>query len=152
MSNLKLWLFTALAGIGLILSAAEQDRYELRFQKSVAPAGGAGEVGRLRFDSELYDAVGDLKAELRFYDAGEREVPFRVRKAVTEPERRNTFDEVPSRRSPAGEAAGVFPEPGSGTPPPPAAPAAVPLQRAKSAKIPPYRPPATPATGVSVVP
>lgn len=68
MSKLKLWLFTALAGIGLILSAAEQDRYELRFQKSVAPAGGAGEVGRLRFDSELYDAVGDLKAELRFYD------------------------------------------------------------------------------------
>ena len=66
MSKLKLWLFTALAGIGLILSAAEQDRYELRFQKSVSPAGGAGEVGRLRFDSELYDAVGDLKAELRF--------------------------------------------------------------------------------------
>lgn len=97
MSKLKLWLFAALAGIGPVLSAAEQDRYELRFQKSVTPAGGAGEVGRLRFDSELYDAVGDLKAELRFYDAGEREVPFRVRKAVTEPERRNTFDEVPSR-------------------------------------------------------
>ena len=41
--------------------------------------------------------IADLKAELRFYDGQGREVPFRVRKAVTEPERRNTFDEVPSR-------------------------------------------------------
>lgn len=97
MSKRKLWLFTMLAGIGLILSAAERDRYELRFRKSVTPAGGVGEVGRLRFDSELYDAVGDLHAELRFYDGQGREVPFRVRKAITEPERRSTFDEVPSR-------------------------------------------------------
>lgn len=97
MNRLKSWLLPVLAGMLLTLAAAERDRYELKFSRSVAPAGGAGEVGRLRFDAELYGAVGNLEAELRFYDAEGREVPFRVGREMAEPVRRSSFRAVPSR-------------------------------------------------------